>query len=595
MASIFSLYGSIFIDNEKANKSIDDTTNKGKNSEKSFASSVGSMAKSAVKMGAAIVTGTTAAVGGLMALANKTADTADTFDKSSLRTGLQVEELQRLNYAAGQSGVELSSLEKSAKKLNDRLGEVSEGNSKSAEMFERLGVSVKNADGTMRSTTDIYNDTIARLADMGDTAEATAIGTDLFGKAFTDMKPLLAEGSEGINELKNRADELGIVMSEDAVNAGVVFGDTLSDIKQALGGLFNSIMSSLIPVIQQVLDLIIQNMPTIQNLISTLAPILGNLLSSLLPPLMDLAQAIFPILIELINQLLPFITQIIEAILPVIIDLLNMLLPPIMQIVELILPLLLSLIQPLLPLLQPIFQLLQPFIDVLMALLVPLIDLINMILPPIINLLTMIINAILPPLQTALNVTASVLTNTFGRAFSALQPIIEGVKKYLNGIITFIKGVFSGNWRQAWEGVKQIFSGIISTIAGIFKAPINFIIDGINTFIKGLNKIKIPDWVPGVGGKGLNISLLKKLRVGMEYVPYDEMPALLHKGERVLTADENKEYNNQQAAVTNNEVNNIFNLTVNSPKELSPAEVARQTRKAYQEYNLKYGKNFKIY
>lgn len=590
MASIFSLYGSIFIDNEKANTAIDQTTNKGKDSEKSFASSVGSMAKSAVKMGAAIVTGTTAAVGGLMALANKTADTADTFDKSSLRTGLQVEELQRLNYAAGQSGVELSTLEKSAKKLNDRLGEVSEGNSKSAEMFEQLGVSVKNADGTMRSTTDIYNDTIARLADMGDTAEATAIGTDLFGKAFTDMKPLLAEGSEGINELKNRADELGIVMSEDAVNAGVVFGDTLSDIKQALGGLFNSIMSSLIPVIQQVLDLIIQNMPTIQNLISTLALILGNLLSSLLPPLMDLAQAIFPILIELINQLLPFITQIIEAILPVIIDLLNMLLPPIMQIVELILPLLLSLIQPLLPLLQPIFQLLQPFIDVLMALLVPLIDLINMILPPIINLLTMIINAILPPLQAALNVTASVLTNTFGRAFSALQPIIEGVKNYLNGIITFIKGVFSGNWRQAWEGVKQIFSGIISTITGIFKAPINFIIDGINTFIKGLNKIKIPDWVPGVGGKGLNISLLKKLRVGMEYVPYDEMPALLHKGERVLTADENKEYNNQQAAVTNNEVNNIFNLTVNSPKELSPAEVARQTRKAYQEYNLKYGK-----
>ena len=590
MASIFSLYGSIFIDNEKANTAIDQTTNKGKDSEKSFASSVGSMAKSAVKMGAAIVTGTTAAVGGLMALANKTADTADTFDKSSLRTGLQVEELQRLNYAAGQSGVELSTLEKSAKKLNDRLGEVSEGNSKSAEMFEQLGVSVKNADGTMRSTTDIYNDTIARLADMGDTAEATAIGTDLFGKAFTDMKPLLAEGSEGINELKNRADELGIVMSEDAVNAGVVFGDTLSDIKQALGGLFNSIMSSLIPVIQQVLDLIIQNMPTIQNLISTLAPILGNLLSSLLPPLMDLAQAIFPILIELINQLLPFIIQIIEAILPVIIDLLNMLLPPIMQIVELILPLLLSLIQPLLPLLQPIFQLLQPFIDVLMALLVPLIDLINMILPPIINLLTMIINAILPPLQAALNVTASILTNVFGGAFRALQPIINNLKNILSGIISFITGVFTGNWRKAWDGVKQIFSNIISGLTNIFKAPINFIIDGINVFIKGLNKLKIPDWVPGIGGKGINIPLMNKLRVGMEYVPYDEMPALLHKGERVLTADENKEYNNQQAAVTNNEVNNIFNLTVNSPKELSPAEVARQTRKAYQEYNLKYGK-----
>lgn len=590
MASIFSLYGSIFIDNEKANSAIDETTNKGKTSEKSFASSVGSMVKSAAKVGTAIVAGTSAAVGGLMALANKTADTADTFDKSSLRTGLEVEELQRLNYAAGQSGVELSSLEKSAKKLNDRLGEVSEGNSKTAEMFDKLGISVKDSEGNMRSTTDIYNETLAKLADMGDTAEATAIGTDLFGKAFTDLKPLLAEGSAGIDELKTRADELGIVMSEDAVNAGVVFGDTLSDIKQSLGGVFNSIMSALIPVIQQVLDLIIQNMPTIHNLISTIAPILTQLLSSLLPPLMDLASTLLPIIIDLINQLLPFITQIIQAILPVIVDLLNMILPPLMQIIQLILPLLLSLIQPLLPLLQPILALLQPFIDLLMALLTPLIQLLNMILPPIIQLLTSIIQVILPPLQAALNVTASILTNTFGAAFNGLRPIIDGVKTTLGGIINFITGIFSGNWRKAWEGVKQIFSGIISTITGIFKAPINFIIDGINLFIKGLNKLKIPDWVPGVGGMGLNIPLMKKLRVGMEYVPYDDMPALLHKGERVLTADEAQQYKENQAAVVNNEYNENFNLTINSTEPLSPAETARQTRKAYQEYNLTHRK-----
>ena len=259
MANIFSLYGQIFIDNEKANKSIDETTDKGKKSSHSFAEGLGNVVKTGAKVATAVVGATTAVVTGLTAMASKTADTADTFDKASLRTGLQVEELQRLNYAAGQSGVELSSLEKSAKKLNDRLGEVSEGNAKSEEMFTKLGVAVKDASGNMRSSTEIYDDVLMKLADMGDTAEATAIGTDLFGKAYTDLKPLLAAGSEGIEELKNRADELGIVMSEDAVTAGVVFGDTMADIKSSLGGAFNSLMSSLIPVLQTVADLIIQN------------------------------------------------------------------------------------------------------------------------------------------------------------------------------------------------------------------------------------------------------------------------------------------------------------------------------------------------
>ena len=494
MASIFSLYGNIFVENEEANKKIEDTTNKGKNSSKTLAQSLGDTAKTVGKIGTAVVGATTAVVAGLGAMANKTAETADVFDKTSLRTGLEVEELQRLNYACGQSGIELTALEKSAKKMNERLGEVSEGNEKSSEMFTKLGVAVKNTDGSMRNSTDIYNDVLSKLADMGDTAEATAIGTDLFGKAFVDMKPLLAEGSEGIDALKNRADELGIVLSEDAVSAGVVFGDTLADIKQSLGGVFNNIMGSLIPVIQQVLDMVIDNLPMIQSMIGTLSPILVGLLEKILPVFMDFVQMIFPLLLDLVNQLLPPIAQIIEQLLPIFTELLAILLPPIIEIVRALLPPLLEILDALMPLLRPILDLLAWAIDT--------------VLMPIINVVTSIINLI-----------SKGLTKTI----QALTPVVKGV--------------------------LDVFKNVFGQIFNVVKAPINFVIDGINLFIKALNKIKIPDWVPAVGGKGINIPLISKLRVGMDYVPYDEMPALLHKGERVLTKDEAREYSQSKNIV----------------------------------------------
>ena len=98
--------------------------------------------------------------------------------------------------------------------------------------------------------------------------------------------------------------------------------------------------------------------------------------------------------------------------------------------------------------------------------------------------------------------------------FSNLKNIWNNIKGVFNGIITFIKGVFTGNWKQAWQGVRMIFSSIVSGLANIFKSPINAIIDGINLFIRGLNKIKIPSWVPGVGGKGIHISTIPRLYNG---------------------------------------------------------------------------------
>lgn len=93
-------------------------------------------------------------------------------------------------------------------------------------------------------------------------------------------------------------------------------------------------------------------------------------------------------------------------------------------------------------------------------------------------------------------------------------PIINSLEVVFLGLTSFISGVFSNNWRRAWFGVRQIFEGIVSGLKNIFKAPLNFMIDGINKFLSGIGKIKIPDWVPGVGGKGFSIPKIPRLAKG---------------------------------------------------------------------------------
>jgi len=95
-----------------------------------------------------------------------------------------------------------------------------------------------------------------------------------------------------------------------------------------------------------------------------------------------------------------------------------------------------------------------------------------------------------------------------------MGPIINSLEVVFLGLTSFISGVFSNNWRRAWFGVRQIFEGIVSGLSHIFKAPLNFMIDGINKFLSGIGKIKIPDWVPGVGGKGFSIPRIPRLAKG---------------------------------------------------------------------------------
>lgn len=267
---------------------------------------------------------------------------------------------------------------------------------------------------------------------------------------------------------------------------------------------------------------------------------LGQIIPIIIPPLLQIIQTIMPPLQNLLTQIMPVLTNLFQTLMPVAIQILNTLIPPLMQIIQAILPPLMQIIQSLLPLLKPIADLLNPIIKILMAIITPLIQIISSILPPFIDLLSTILQVILPPLTTAIDFFASVLSTKIQAAFGIVQPIFDlignrfnMIKNIISNLIDFIRNVFTGNWRAAWQNVVNIFKSIMSGIGNILKMPLNVIISGINAFIKGLNHIKIPKWVPGVGGKGINIPLIPKLATGTNYVP-DDMIAMIHEGEAVV-------------------------------------------------------------
>lgn len=227
--------------------------------------------KKSALIATAVVGATAAAGAALFGFAKKTADTASAIDDTSKKVGMSAEEYQKWAFAAAQSGLEVGKLESLMKKQQTVFSDAIAGSETAAKAYKDLGINISGM-----TASGGFDAVIAKLADMKDITERNRIANDIFGKSYADLAPLLAEGASGIEELRQKAVDLGGVMSNEAVASGENFGDTLDQLTTVVNGLWNEIGTYLIPIFQKIADWILENKETIFEKFEQVMTAIGN-------------------------------------------------------------------------------------------------------------------------------------------------------------------------------------------------------------------------------------------------------------------------------------------------------------------------------
>lgn len=198
-------------------------------------------------MGKAMSVAGLAVVGSMTAMAKAAANYGDELNDATQRTGLSVQELAKLKFAAEQSGASFGDVTTGLRVLSRNLVEASEGSKTQAKAFKDIGIAVTDSTGKIRPMNDVLLDLSDRFAQMEDGADKSAIAVELLGRGGTALIPTLNAGREGLKGMGDMAQRLGLVISGDVAKAGDEFNDMLEEVRGATLGLSIAIGQAILP------------------------------------------------------------------------------------------------------------------------------------------------------------------------------------------------------------------------------------------------------------------------------------------------------------------------------------------------------------
>ena len=316
-------------DVKKAGKDADSAAKGGFTVLKGILADLGSTAiKAALKGTITAVTGIGSA---FVNAAKDTAQAGDDIAKGAAKANLSIKGYQELSYVLGQSGASIDGVKNAMLKLETAA-------SSNNKAFKELGIS--SEDLKNMSPEETFNKTIEALQGVTDESKRSQLAAQLLGKNFgTELGSLLNQSAEETDALRQRAHDLGLVMSEDTVKSSETFSDSLDDLKSSLTGIRNNIMSQFLPSLTGITDgltsiftgtdtegglkKISDGVSSISKTILENAPAILSAASSVLTSLLTALTQALPTLTStiggLINQALPVVTEFLTASLPVLI------------------------------------------------------------------------------------------------------------------------------------------------------------------------------------------------------------------------------------------------------------------------------------
>ena len=534
---LFKIFGTIALKSQGAQAEIDKIDQKGKG----LAGTLNKAEQATGKIGGTMtkwVTGPILAVaGGVTALITKTAKYGDEIQKMALRTGFSTEALSEYKHAAELSGSSLETVEKGVKRMQAVLLDAEQGLSTATDSLAALGLSYEELAGL--SPEEQFDKIAMAIAGVEDPSRRAALAQEVFGRAGTELLPMLSDGAEGLAKMKQEAHDLGLVIDQEAADAAAQFNDDLDRLKKGFGGVFQELGQKLLPIIVDKLLPALKEkvIPAVQNFGEWIGKVIDwfdNLdpaWQKIIGGAIGLAAAIGPLLIA-VSKFIGIIKTIIglKQAWAVVQGILNAVMSanPIALIIIGIMALIAAVIlcikywDEIVEFLgkcwdwikETAVSVWESIVEFFLETWEWIKDLFNKALQAIIDAfieyhpIGIIISHWTEIKEFFVNIWNTIVDYITGR--------VNAIKDKLSAAWEFISSVASDAWGAFSETILGTWEGIVDGIKGF----VNKIIDAVNGMIEGMNKLKfnIPDWdiFGKLAGKkfGLNIPLIPRLAEG---------------------------------------------------------------------------------